>query len=354
MNGFERLAIRLLLSMSMEEARETLGFPPGYAPSSDEVTKAYRRKAIENHPDRGGSHEKMVEINVAKEVLEGKRHDRFRPSPAPKPKKTPEEEEREFRERKLQKALNDLKEEGIDVMGYLKFALTRSAPDLVRGGTLIAIKKFLTDGYADVLDQISNEIDQSPQKGEKDWQTADKLCQNLASKALRLGSQFAALQKKRAAVVKAAGIDENNPRFLPNTEGVRLGEVEDLVKDTAKFIAAWSALYVESGKLMSLINTSENVPMAWDDLYHKSHQIILEFNSGFKSVDDSDFQDFKNRVNESVKTVDKILGDFGAKAPSIQDWRCPADYHWAMEVIQKANPKNASVARQVAAKWRTL
>lgn len=94
----ERIASRylyakLFLAMSLQEAKVILGFPPQAFPTADEITKAYRRKAIENHPDRGGSHEKMVEVNVAKDILDGKSRATFRPEPPPpRPKPPPPKE----------------------------------------------------------------------------------------------------------------------------------------------------------------------------------------------------------------------------------------------------------------------
>lgn len=81
MNTAERVAFRykarilyarLIKAMSMGEAKETLGFPPSSDPNSQEINKAYRDLAFRNHPDRGGDPTKMVEINVAKDILEGK------------------------------------------------------------------------------------------------------------------------------------------------------------------------------------------------------------------------------------------------------------------------------------------
>ena len=63
---------RLVKAMSMSEALQVLGFPPGANPSEDEVKKQQRRKTLEFHPDRGGDPEKMVEVNVAADVLLGK------------------------------------------------------------------------------------------------------------------------------------------------------------------------------------------------------------------------------------------------------------------------------------------
>jgi len=83
--SFEDRYARLLLSMSLEQAKSILGFPPGSNPTPTEITKAYRAKALENHPDRGGDHTKMVEINVAKDILEGKGRATWTPEPAPRP-----------------------------------------------------------------------------------------------------------------------------------------------------------------------------------------------------------------------------------------------------------------------------
>jgi len=74
----ERLRmVRMRRAMSMNQAKEILGFPPTANPSKSEIEREYRKKALENHPDRGGDIEKMKMINVARDVLEG----RQRPTP---------------------------------------------------------------------------------------------------------------------------------------------------------------------------------------------------------------------------------------------------------------------------------
>jgi molecular chaperone DnaJ len=65
--------------MAKRDYYEVLGV--GKAASPDEIKKAYRRLAIEYHPDRGGSEEKFKEINEAYEVLKDtekrRRYDQF-------------------------------------------------------------------------------------------------------------------------------------------------------------------------------------------------------------------------------------------------------------------------------------
>ena len=81
--AFETLYARMLTAMSLEQAKEVLGFPPRSAPTPEEISKAYRAKAFENHPDRGGDVTKMVEINTAKDVLQGKSRATWTPDPGP-------------------------------------------------------------------------------------------------------------------------------------------------------------------------------------------------------------------------------------------------------------------------------
>jgi hypothetical protein len=74
----------LLVSMTLEEAKETLGFLPSDQPSDQQVKDAWKKKVFEAHPDRGGDPDKAVALNVAKDVLDGKQrptYDRSTPSP---------------------------------------------------------------------------------------------------------------------------------------------------------------------------------------------------------------------------------------------------------------------------------
>ena len=81
--AYRHLYARLILSMSLDQAKAVLGFPPSYKPTPEEISKTYKQKAFENHPDRGGDSTKMVEINVAKDILLGKGRATWTPEPRP-------------------------------------------------------------------------------------------------------------------------------------------------------------------------------------------------------------------------------------------------------------------------------
>ncbi len=65
--------------MAKDDYYEILGISK--SASADEIKKAFRRAAVEHHPDRGGDEAKFKEINEAYEVLKDpekrKRYDQF-------------------------------------------------------------------------------------------------------------------------------------------------------------------------------------------------------------------------------------------------------------------------------------
>ena len=101
-----RNVMRRVLAMSKADAANILGIP--VTSPLDVIKKAYLTKVVQNHPDRGGTTEGMVRINVAFEIMTGKRkEDRYdysvnvntptpaqpsappAPKPVPKPKPAP-------------------------------------------------------------------------------------------------------------------------------------------------------------------------------------------------------------------------------------------------------------------------
>lgn len=73
----------LIIAMSMEEAKVLLGFPPDSRPSSGDIKSAYRQKALDAHPDRGGDEEAMKALNAARDILEGRQRPSYDRGPEP-------------------------------------------------------------------------------------------------------------------------------------------------------------------------------------------------------------------------------------------------------------------------------
>lgn len=70
-------------AMSMQEARELLDVKDNA--NHDVINKAYKEKAFQFHPDRGGDPSDMVKINVARDILLGKQRPEKGYGPAPSP-----------------------------------------------------------------------------------------------------------------------------------------------------------------------------------------------------------------------------------------------------------------------------
>lgn len=104
--AYRFLYARIFRAMSLDYAKSVLGLSPGSWPSELEVMKAWRQKAFENHPDRGGDPTKMVEVNVAKDVLLGKQRPTVdQPPPRPEPPETTGPEEKPlFKEHSFEQA----------------------------------------------------------------------------------------------------------------------------------------------------------------------------------------------------------------------------------------------------------
>jgi hypothetical protein len=76
------------LAMSRMEAAQILGVSDNA--SQQDIEKAWKQKAFESHPDRGGSLEDMKNINIARDILLNKREDDFE---SPNYESSPTEEE---------------------------------------------------------------------------------------------------------------------------------------------------------------------------------------------------------------------------------------------------------------------
>lgn len=60
--------VKIAVDMNLEKALSILGLSMPF--TSSELNQALRDKVKQHHPDKGGSHERMVEVNLAKSFLE--------------------------------------------------------------------------------------------------------------------------------------------------------------------------------------------------------------------------------------------------------------------------------------------
>ncbi len=320
------LRARLFFAMSMEDAKAVLGFPPGSHPSPSEVNKAYKMKAVENHPDRGGSHEKMVEINVAKEILEGKRReDRTPYKPTPKGPDPKEEAERarkqreEEDERGRRETLQRLEEEEKKLDPAVDAAIRSS--DFAQGR--LYIPSFLTQDFTGALDKIHDEIESSPKS--PDMLKAKAITHTLTGMAVRLAKRAQKITQDHGTahtVVLGMGGD------------LTYKSIVAMHVEMAKFIEGWTELHAESRNLMGLINTSENVPLTWD-LYLQPHQIIDSFSNDFKGFSGHALQHLEKILKSVIMSVEGMIFGYGYRIKTgWADWKIPGDFQKIEEYIK--------------------
>lgn len=306
---YRNLFARLLTAMSMEDARVTLGFPPGYQPSKSEIQKAYRSLALENHPDRGGSHSKMVALNVAKDILEGRGKATLSPSPA-----------RDF-EKKKANAIRVITNVRKNVEAAANAC--RSILDLSIGGTRMPLKAFLTNDLASAIDELQDDVEAAPAHAlTQDWKKAEQLLDSLASKATRLSKR------------------------IPNEyRDTTLDLIVELGEKTLQFAAAFAVLHEESRKLVALYNTSEDLPINWDITYYRAHTIVEAFRKSMDQIK-GQFQSALARfhdalekgmseIEDAVRGIDpNLVWDLKAYG----NWNIYDDFDWLEGQVRDAKP----------------
>lgn len=191
----QALRVRLLYAMSMGEAKEVLGFPPSANPSPQEVIKAYRAKAMENHPDRGGDPRKMVEVNVALEILQGKRTDdrtEVTRDPEEVAKKQREADARIIRSALLKGV--EAMQSGIQEVASIRLEWT------------LDLRSYLSDEYSDNLDTLQEAAEKALKdkdldgKTREEWKRIERAAESVGAMALRMGSKLKTLWKKLDAL----------------------------------------------------------------------------------------------------------------------------------------------------------
>src|SRR5690606_2543022 len=156
--------------------------------SEAELNKAVRLKARDAHPDRGGSTEAMMLVNVAKEVLEGKRpNDRT-------------DVGGDAKQRKLDLATIEAAKK------RARAALKEAVSTIGRHGFIawaIDIREYLTSDYTDALDSLhdprTGAVKSASGKREARLRQVIQATRDALSVATRIGSKLKALKKRTDA-----------------------------------------------------------------------------------------------------------------------------------------------------------
>lgn len=334
--SYVRLAIRLFTALTLEDAREILGFPPGYTPSPAELTKAWKTKSFENHPDRGGDPQKMVEVNVAKSILEGKQ----RPDNTPRTEESAEDK----RKAELKKDLETVQAQKLSAENLVHTAAAEII-HVTAPGWRLDLKDFLVDDFAHIVSDLYDDAEEELEDadGERDvqdtWKKVLEACRNLSTLGLLLASRFNTLKKLHNDALRGSSVNE----------------LKELENATKKFTTEFKKLKAASDKLVTIMHSSEVLPLHSADAYWKAHDIISVFNDGFEKADLSIVDKLGGDLAKKVKTVMGVLKKYGldSQFPSNSDeWEVPATFVIALNSLSRAK-KTASTADRVVTRFQS-
>ena len=351
-----QLRYRLFIAMSMGEAKQLLGFPPGASPTPREINKAYKAKAKANHPDKGGETYKMVELNVAKDILDGKRvNDRTRIRRDDEPQEDPEVKRRREEEAREQAK----REQAIRKITRI-FALVQRPVEMFKNRMKNQFNSKMVEdlaGYlsglghhelANILDSFLDAADRAlsgsegklSAKDEKAWRAAQREGEAIMGLALRVSKKFNELS------VLVRSVEDQALYYY---------EIDTFQKAVPEFSRGFQALLKRSRKLMTIVNTTEAVPMWLADRLNKNHQMILAYEADFQTLDSflkKDGAKLGKTIEDAVDVVIEALEDAGVSKvfPRWEDWGVPDDFLAAIELLKTPKTANVTMADRVASR----
>lgn len=286
--------------MTLEEATDVLGFPPGYAPSDSEIAKAWKAKAREHHPDLGGDPQAMVEVNVAKEVLEGKRvNDRT-------------EVGAEKKQRRIDlAAIESAKARATSVLRGAVKDIAGLAFDAGR----VDLREYLADDFAETVDKIHDvaeaAIRKTTGKRQRRMQDVVQLSKTLLVQASRANAKLRTLGKATTAAARSVSVER----------------VTDICNDFEKYKDVYGVLDKASGRLNELLaykisedDEDDIVPQRHVDAFQDCRQMVLAFRDMYKHSRDCDLGGMSIEVEEAVQDVLNILSRRRASTAALPRW----------------------------------
>lgn len=329
-----KLYQRLLVAMSMGDAKEILGFPPHASPSPKEISRAYKALSFENHPDRGGDHRKMVEINVAVEVLQGKR----REGPS-RSRVDPEAERRREAEIKRQRHIDQIEDYRDKIQEVMRAYV--KGMDRFNVAWRTNLHDWLVEDMARTLDLFLDEADDAlksdlDSKDQRVWKDARRKAQDLMGLGLRTGTKFKTLAEDFREI-------EDGSMSFYNTESLR--------KNIRSFVKLFMALDKKSGDLAKVLGTTEAVPVELVDAFWPIRSTLDSFKNDFERID-AHLDNQKSRLAKALPllvdlTID-ILDDYGLSSglPKWEDWLIPNDFDGVIDRLTRHKTAAARVAER--------
>lgn len=337
-----QLYARLFISMSESEAKDLLGFPPSSNPSDSEVNKALRVLVPKFHPDRGGDPRMMVELNVAADILKGKRQ----PDNDPAYRDPEEEKQRQeqMQRRKDLDAILSARKQAVDAMGRAIQSVSS-----IKQAWHLNLRNYLTREVAENLDAFQSLTDKALQDRAMDpkykaiWQRFDKGLHDIGGRTLRTANRVTKLWMGFQQIRKS--------------DGVSMKDLDATWDDVVEFQKSFHDYREEFGKLISTVSSADTDPIIPTATYDKVVEPVHDSYLMVASFDD-DFQKTRRHdegkgLEKAVEVVKEVLKSRGIKAGADwKDWKVPADFDKAVGQVDSTRSAAERVAKRFTAPER--
>lgn len=331
------LHVRLLIAMSLEEAKGVLGFPPGYHPTKAEINKAYKLRALESHPDRGGTTEKMVEVNVAKEVLDGKTRSDFKF----------QEDDSKKRAKRIQADIKTIR----SAQSFLQHVLSTNATSSIAFPNQNDFGEFLVGPFASHVDRVEDAAEKSLRTPES------KEDAKALKKVIALTDKIQALTMKLS--VRYRELRRSPPESYSTLlyHATKCNEVADRIRNLNKLAGELSALLTMG--LPPDGDAGVSIPEIVIDGYWDHARSHIDSYAGYlRSFNADEVKNLKSRLEGIITNVIGIVSAHGIDLEGNMlsgDWTewYSGSFDIAVSLLEALiNSKTASIESRVASRYQ--